>query len=373
MLRRGESGNASKQLHDSDGKMTEARGSRAINGKQSKPAEAAKASDPFAFDLSAFGMGSNTGAAEDPYAFNASQSGQQKEEEGVEEEPPSKPPAEADPFAFDLSAFGMGAPPVQEEDPYAFDPASFGEAPASEATEKPQSKREASSDPFAFDPSAFGEAGATAPKPAEDPFAVNMDAFGDSYASQSAPQQPPSQNADPFAFDMSAFEQPGQTQGAAEDSDPKKTAKQASQGCQQHPSASKAIAHDDLGSSEKEKSKRWKQNFFTKEPKILFQPLSVLELAELKEVLLPPLDADSSEEQSSMSESGEEEQMQKGNVLIGGLRRESAEQVLKIATVVAVGLPGSIADATALDNAAQRAACSIQVDSVLGQCQPIIS
>lgn len=338
--------------------------------------ESRQAADPFAFDLSAFGTEGNAGPAEDPYAFDPSDFGQQQPEEdrtAPREEPKNRAQAQQDPFAFDPGAFGISTAPAQEQDPYAFDPSSFGEQPGPEATEKLHSKQEAAADPFAFDPSAFGETAAPVSQPAEDPFAFDMDAFGDGASTSAAPQQRPSQDADPFAFDMTAFGQPDQMQRAAEEeknqasrttsterpqSKPQQNIIQRGQ-----PSSREPTSQADVGSRAQLESKRQKPNIFSKEPRMVFQALTVSELAALKEVLLPALDTDSSDDQSSSNEAAEEgHKQEEKSQLVAGLSRESAEQVIKLAEVVAVGMPGSIADSSALDNAGQRAATAVQVE-----------
>lgn len=141
------------------------------------------------------------------------------------------PPAAADPYAFNASAFEdvAASGPTQQSaaaaaDPYAFEPSAFGDASAAAPPQQPmgadpfafnafafkddsalgQPQQPAPGDPYAFDPSAFGAdlAPAAPQQPAgEDPFAFNASAFED----ESAPGQPSAAAADPFAFDASAF------------------------------------------------------------------------------------------------------------------------------------------------------------------------
>ena len=134
----------------------------------------------------------------------------------------------ADPFAFDMGAFGgesgpqrnssgAGQPGGSPADPYAFDMGAFGgeSAPAAE-TPGGSSHMEASNDPYAFDPAAFGQPSTSS---LQDPFAFDMSAFGSDpvqppeeqpgKAPQEQPGRPTAVPVDPFAFDMSAFgEQP---------------------------------------------------------------------------------------------------------------------------------------------------------------------
>ena len=334
----------SRQPEDADVNTAAGTASEAASGKRGNATEAATPSDPFAFDLGAFDMGGNAEAAEDPYAFDSSKFGQpnegEKEEQSVGREKPKSQP-EADPFAFDPSAFEIS---------------------------KPQSKSQAAADPFAFDPSAFEEATAPTEKAADDPFAFNMEAFrDDSEAQAAAPQQPSHQDADPFAFDMSAFGQPDQMQGVAEEAHGGKPKSQEQPYSVPNPAKGSATEIDPASEDKQkqQRSKSWKPHVFTKEPKQVFQALIASEVAALKKVLLPPIDAGSSEEQSSSDEAAEEGHKQEQRApFVAGLSRESAEQVLKLAGVVASGLPDSIADASTLDKAAQSAGSSIQVGFV---------
>ena len=358
----------SRHPGDADTSAAGATASGADSGKREDATKAAMLSDPFAFDPSAFAMGGNAGAVEDPYAFDPSKFGQQseavREGEASKEEAKSKPEVEADPFAFDPGVFGMSAAPIQEKDPYAFDPSSFEGQPVSEKRE-PQAEQQAPADPFAFGPSLFGEAiAAASTKPAEDPFAFNMDAFGDNSTAQEAARPPKQYHADPFAFDMSTFGQPDQMRGEAGGQTPLRKTSQSQRPSGQLP-AKESVPQTDLVSGGQLKSMLRKPQVFTKEPKEAFQALTASEVAALREVLLPPLDADSSDEQSSSNEAAEVgDEQEEGLSLVAGLSRESAEQVLELARMVASGLPGSIADAPALDRAAQRAASSIRVGLV---------
>ncbi len=330
------------------------------NDKDKGTTNLATPSDPFAFDLGAFGVGGNPGPSEDPYAFDPSSFEQPPAAAEAEGEPQSKHQAETDPFTFDPSVFGMGGAPGQQEDAYAFDPSRFEEGPASEIEQKPEGAGTATADPYAFDAGAFVEAAAV-PDHAqtEDPFAFNMEAFGDSNALGATTQQPSSQSADPFAFDMSAFGQPGLMPDAEEESRaPKSKAAVKPLIKEQQPfSQSRPEQHTAVDSTAK-KSSASKQLSFAKEARIVFHPLTPSDLAALKEVLLPPVHADTPEDQSSSSEVGDEGSKEEK---VAGLSREEAQLLLKTAEILASGLPGSIVDNSALDHAAQRAACSLQV------------
>ena len=328
--------------------------------------------DPFAFDATAFGTGATSATEKDPYAFDASQFGQ---EPGLEfkEKPQSLSQPAADPFAFDASAFGMGA--QVEKDPYAFDAAQFGQQ--SEAKEKPGSSVSNAADPFAFDASAFQPPSQPDRAAAGDPFAFNMEAFQDQPETAHESAQPKAhQSRDPFAFDMGAFEPPHSKAGVASDEDmPMK-----GRGRIQQPQAPASICSTDLRSSAAEPyqqpvkehhqprvTRQSSAPVSKKQPKAVFQPLTPAQLSELRERLLPKSTGDASDTSNSDSVS-EEQSPGKANGANGCcMDREVMEEVVRVAKTVTSGLPASIADASAFDNAAQHAASSFQV---LSSCLP---
>ena len=150
--------------------------------------------------------------SQDPYAFSMSnfaktdsdlRASQQKERQQRAEEKLAGP-VSTDPFAFDMAAFGgdsqeSGAAQTHRQtrasstskasDPYAFNPEAFDNDPGGPNQELSKTRSEATSaaDPFAFDASAFGAEFQPPP--------------GKAAASSSEPEH----LADPYAFDMSAF------------------------------------------------------------------------------------------------------------------------------------------------------------------------
>ena len=195
------------------------------------------AADPFAFDMGAFGgMGAQSSAELDSQAPGREPSATSKGADPTSAVPERQSAPAADPFAFDMSAFGGGFDGGQAEqssvddlvspvpvvhsdgsDPYA---SSRG---ADAGAEQPKQSGP-SADAFAFDMSAFGgglggaqaEAGSLEgqlPKDI-DPQAEGSNPFASSRPAVdhgTAQQQPQGAPADPFAFDMGAF---GNTMGA---------------------------------------------------------------------------------------------------------------------------------------------------------------
>ncbi len=132
--------------------------------------------DPFAFDMGAFGSGGAAAMADD---VNTAQ-----------QAPEPVSAAAPDPFAFRMSAFsGLG---VDQQS-------------AAQASEPVNSTSAAAADPFAFDMNSFG--GGAAPH-ADDTGRAGSDPYAaDRSGAEEAAQQAlaPAQQADPFAFDTSAF------------------------------------------------------------------------------------------------------------------------------------------------------------------------
>lgn len=233
--------------------------------KQPPRGRSKPSADPYAFDASAFGMGTmaeeeqeeqpQPAGGADPYAFDATAFGG---DQGQADDEAQLPPAQAtkDPYAFDAGAFGFAdsadepqqpAPPATAPDPFAFDAGAFdfgtpGVQPDQEEQQDGEDGRNPSkpaavpADPFAFDPGAFGFSGeeqphqphqatapaaqsasATASADAVDPFAFNAEAFGfntvpgEEEEQEAQPEVAPAEEArtaaaaDPYAFDASAF------------------------------------------------------------------------------------------------------------------------------------------------------------------------
>lgn len=355
-----------------------------------QPAESVlvQAADPFAFDMSAFD-------AAPP---------QQHSQAGV---------CSADPLAFDMSAFGevpqpkTQQPAVVPSDPFAFDMSAFGEAPALNPSIS------VVADPFAFDASAF-ESSTQPADSIKDPYAFSMDAFSqgpDSASEGTGSQAVQAQSKDPFAFDMSAFraDQPGGKTAA-------ESGKAAEQSLQNNPFAfsmsafepaalvpdsfpdahlkaqqpaairtnmdqpphpcslqpgtpprtiaeRRPVATGSSKSAGKQGNVLQTSSVYSKPSKEAFQPLSVAEVSELRHLLLesnePPNDDDKDAEEMGKEDEGDALPSRR-------LALVTAEDALKIAEIVASGLPDSIIDATALDYAGQRAAANIQVPLTLG-------
>ena len=342
------------------------------------------AADPFAFDISAFGDSAAVAPAEhsrqsaNPFAFDMEAFG----------EPATEPAAGSaraqgnapDPYAFDMGAFGNdGAQGSQAAnsssqaaaDLFAFDASAFQE---------PQLQQESvpAADPFAFnlgaseDPGALGNApqqgSLEQSQPPTDPFAFDMGAFEDPSGSGSAPPQPAEQPpADPFAFDLGAFSVPNGRgiNGSAQPAPVGATASQPGMpgsglGAGNPPEALRQPTHS-MDSAQS--GPRHSPVQFQKPARVDFRPLTAGELAELTSALglAPdqPLD-------------GEEEEEEKKRAAVpaaygvlgkGEPAKQAAETVVKLAELLSSGQPGSIADAPALDAAAQHTAASLQVSN----------
>ena len=179
----------------------------------------AAAQDPYAFDMGAFGMSGVSALSAVAEAENSTLAraadGQSTDQNPGENIGPAKPATHADPYAFDVGAFGMTVDLSEQTggrgttaQQSAAQTSSAAAAEAQEA-EKPASL----ADPFAFDMGAFGmathpqeQAGnsslqASAPKPQHISAAAQQD---ESIAG-------PSAQIDPYAFDMGAFGMSGMT------------------------------------------------------------------------------------------------------------------------------------------------------------------
>lgn len=150
----------------------------------------APSNDPYAFDMGAFGMG-GLSAASDNDTAHVSAPAEAKQEESstvLEAQDPGAliPAAAADPYAFDMGAFGMAV-----------------EAPGDAA----DSSMTARADPYAFDMGAFGMA-VEILEPAHDSSVTSPPSEAQNASSAAEDTQAPSISAAPadaFAFDMGAF------------------------------------------------------------------------------------------------------------------------------------------------------------------------
>lgn len=263
--------------------------------------------DPFAFDVSAFGDASgsdygqpagNKGTEADPFAFDM----------GAFEE--SQPPAATDPFAFDMGAF---------ENPLV----SGSDGPQSSPTQPPQ-------------------------QPAGDPSAFHSSASEDSAALRPAEPRPAAATSqqDPFAFSMSAFEDPptlgGQVlqQGVANPTQGLKPG---------HPEAEQPKS---LKAALKAAAKQQQPSALRKAVRI--DSLGADELDDLRRLL--------NFERTSEGNSGEETRDAADGVFGKGQgAREAAGLVLRFAEALGSSSTNSLAGATNLDAAAQLSAAAMQV------------
>ena len=303
----------------------------------------------------------------------------------------------ADPFAFDMAAFGepamelaAGSAGAQENaaDPYAFDMGAFGDS--AQGSQSANSSSQAAADPFAFDASAFQEpqqdpyafnlgafedpgAMGDAPlqgslrqsQPPADPFAFDMGAFEDPSGSGSAPQLAAEQpQADPFAFDLGAFSDPN-GRGSNGSAQPAPVGVAASQ--PKTPGSGleagnppKALQQSEHSMNSAQSGPRHSPAQFQKPARAVFRPLTAGELTELTSALglTPdqPLDGEEEEEEKRAAVPAAY-----GVLGTGEPAKQAAETAVKLAELLSSGQPGSIADAPALDAAAQHTAASVQV------------
>lgn len=209
------------------------------------PAEGHRAGDPSA--KAQQGVQTDKSSATRPVVTGATQSPTLP----PKEQPQAGSKTSVDPYAFDASAFGMGAMGDQEQgekaqpagaaDPYAFDPTAFGGEPEQAEEDNAQPPLvQAPKDPYAFDAGAFGF-GDSADEPQEsappaaasDPFAFDAGAFGfgmpeaqaeEEEGEEHNPSKPAAVSADPFAFDPGAFGFSGEEQPQQPHSDTAATA-----------------------------------------------------------------------------------------------------------------------------------------------------
>ena len=192
------------------------------------------AQDPYVFDMGASGMGGLSAASAGGEAASSAPAGaphdQDGEAETVLEGDPARLATHADPYAFDMGVFGMAA--HTEEQPV--DSTLQASAPEAEHLSSAAQQDEntagsaAHADPFAFDMGAFGMSGLAAPEEAR----IEHNSTGQSSARMPV-ETGGKTGADPFAFDPGAFGlgMPGVTaaQGTNSGSAPSPAAAQASQ------------------------------------------------------------------------------------------------------------------------------------------------
>ncbi len=180
----------------------------------------AAAQDPYAFDMGAFGMGAMSTAPADEEARSSAPARAANDPgskaEAAQDSGPAKAATHADPYAFDMGAFGMAAHPPQEPvDSSLQAQASEAQHPSSAVHQHESAAAPAApADPFAFNMGAFGMSGMTAAEETAEP--VNR---GKDQSSAVRPAEPaPEAAADPFAFDLGAFgiSLPGATEQGAD-------------------------------------------------------------------------------------------------------------------------------------------------------------
>ena len=215
-------------------------------GQDSSPAATQEAvpkpaaqSDPYAFDTGAFGMAgaSESSASEAPV----------QQEEAV-----PKPAAKSDPYAFDMGAFGMaGAASSPADDRRMQDTAAEPQHSSSAAHQAKETQPAAQADPFASDLGAFGMGGMTSTElPSsslrEDKQAQEHDTTHEAQESgQGETVSRPA--ADPYAFDMGAFGLSAPPEAAQSNSSASSIAAKASH--QQRAASATEAQHAQQGSS----------------------------------------------------------------------------------------------------------------------------
>ena len=137
------------------------------SGAADAPAASATGGDPFAFNMGAFGGGDSlgiSGAEQHSDSAGASAGDRDTGQQDIAQREQARSAAVSDLFAFDMGAFGGGFGSVQAEvppadadgnDPYAADRHEAEEDAQLEAA-RPPSASTAHADPFAFDMGAFG-------------------------------------------------------------------------------------------------------------------------------------------------------------------------------------------------------------------------
>ena len=173
---------------------------------------AASQGDPFAFDMGAFGMGQDMAAAacSQPEEIAADRA------EGTAQPPRQTPAAGADPYAFDMGAFGMAS--TSEERPDRHSSSQSVSARAQPNTEGASAEASAGpADPFVFDMGAFGMSAATMHESDANSVRLASPQHAAAHAGNEEEVRPTAQ-ADPFAFDMGAFGMGGMADPAQEGS-----------------------------------------------------------------------------------------------------------------------------------------------------------
>ena len=164
--------------------------------------------DPFAFNMDAFGMS----AAAETQQWNGESDTQ------LQQGPKSTP--STDPFAFNMDAFagaGHSLQPQTEDDAASPDPYAAERSDATSSQEQGNSAAKAqssSADPFAFDMGAFGMAASSEPQPERETSSGNKPSAAGTDTGDTSPGASPdgaaeAPAADPCAFDMGAFSMGG--------------------------------------------------------------------------------------------------------------------------------------------------------------------
>ena len=166
--------------------------------------------DPFAFNMDAFGAS----AAAETQQWNG------KSDTQLQQGPKNTP--STDPFAFNMDTFGGAGHSLQPQteddaaspDPYAAERSDATAASSQERGSSAAKTLSSAADPFAFDMGAFGMAAAPEPQPEPNtpsgnkPSAADTDT-GNTSSGASPDRAAEARAADPFAFDMGAFSMGG--------------------------------------------------------------------------------------------------------------------------------------------------------------------
>ncbi|CAL5224911.1 g7676 [Coccomyxa viridis] len=167
----------------------------------------AAAKDPYAFEMGAFGMGAmSASAAEEAESRDlvGAADDQGGTAEAAQSSAPAQPATHADPYTFDMGAFGMEkAHPSEQPTGDSLQAQALEAQHTSSAAEQHDSiaAPAAQADAFAFDMGAFGMSGMTAPEGPSD-----LSSTVEDQSSAEGPAEPaPKAAADPFAFDLGAF------------------------------------------------------------------------------------------------------------------------------------------------------------------------
>ena len=217
-------------------------GSWTEGGQDVGPAKPATHADPYAFDMGAFGMAVDPSEQTDDRGTTTQDSAAQTSlAAAAEAEQPEKPASLADPYAFDLGAFGMAAHPPEQAAEGNLQASACKPEDLSSAAQQDESIAgpAAQTDPFAFDMGAFGMSGISA----SDGAAIEHSLVKNSQSSAAPPLETGMQTADAFAFDPGAFGMSMPDATAEQGADNENTSfPAAAQGSQQRSSAPSSVA-----------------------------------------------------------------------------------------------------------------------------------